>query len=119
MDKKYEEAISLLPQNIKSYLEQAGEELAETVFEICFRSNKPLMLMTSKGARFIDKDNRIHKNLPDFPLIIRKSNIEEILRHLTEYSLHSFKNEILSGYITIKGGHRQAFWEQPFTIKEK
>lgn len=106
MDKNFNEAISLLPPKTKAFLEKAAADFGGVIYEICFRSEKPLMLITSSGTLFITKNGALSEKLPDFPLTTTKQQLAEILRALTEYSLHSFKNEINSGFITVKGGHR-------------
>ena len=61
--------------------------------EIRIRQNKKITLKTENG--FIEMD-----------YVITSKDILEMLQKICEYSIYSYQNQIASGYITIKGGHR-------------
>ena len=57
------------------------------------RISKPLILKFNKGEKIFD-------------YIVRPEDISETIRIICENSIYSYQNQICSGYITVKGGHR-------------
>lgn len=106
MDIKYLEAIHSLTKNLTSMLSNFPNELQGKVREVTIRIDKPVVISTFDGEYFLKKDSGFTKFMPIMPYIVTKEELFECIRILTDYSLHSYKSEINSGFITIKGGHR-------------
>ncbi|MEG0692609.1 MAG: ATPase, T2SS/T4P/T4SS family [Oscillospiraceae bacterium] len=106
MDMKYLEAIRSLTKNLTSMLSGFPTELQGFAREVSIRTDKPIVVSTFSGEYFLKKDGGFSKFMPITPYIVTREELFECVRVLTEYSLHSYKSEINSGFITIKGGHR-------------
>ena len=61
--------------------------------EIRFRNNKPVIL------KFTEKE--IITNC-----LVKNENLRDIFNKICKYSIYAYQNEIINGFITIKGGHR-------------
>lgn len=93
LQKVYSEILSFFPIYIKEKFSIVSAEKWNTVKEIRIRNNKPIMVYC------FNEDVQI-----DFV-----SDVEDILRlveNFSESSLYKVQNEINSGFLTIKGGHR-------------
>lgn len=106
MDIKYLEAIRSLAKNLTAMLSSFPTELQGQVREISLRADKPVVISTFGGEYFLKKDGGFSKFMPISPYIVPREELFDCIKVLTEYSLHSYKSEINSGFITIKGGHR-------------
>lgn len=106
MDKNYQQVANSLPIEIKKILENFPEILQSNVKEISIRTQKPITIVTFNGNFFPKIDGGFSKHLPISPYIMSSDILFECIKVLTEYSLHSYKNNINSGFFTIKGGHR-------------
>lgn len=85
------EILNMLPQNLKSALENVMD--LKELQEIRIRVDKPLI--SQVGNREI-----INQYIP------RSEDIKTIIQRMSNYSIYAFEEEIKQGYITIKGGHR-------------
>ena len=45
-------------------------------------------------------------NLTFFPYEVSRQDAEQLLSHLSQFSLYTLEEELKRGYITIAGGHR-------------
>lgn len=106
MDKNYLQVVKALPKEVQDYLTELPETLQPTVKEISLRIQKPITIVTFSGNYFPKNEGGFAKHLPIKPYILSSDTLFNCIKVLTEYSLHSYKNDINSGFFTIKGGHR-------------
>lgn len=106
MDEKYIEAISCVAPSIRKVAECFPDDLQKNVREISIRAGKPIVVSTFMGEYFFNLSVGFTQSAMGNLYVTTKSEIDECIRTLTEYSLHSFKREINMGFITIRGGHR-------------
>lgn len=106
MDIKYLEAIKSLSKNLYRILITFPEDLQKQVREISLRADKPIVVSTFLKDYIVDASYNFTSDLHRKLFVLPPQEIFDSMRILTEYSLHSYKNEINQGYITIKGGHR-------------
>ncbi len=106
MDKKFIEALSGLTVKLETFLSAIPDEVQCRVREVCLRADKPLVVSTFDGERFVDRSGKLKKDLASDLYIVKKSELDECVKRLTEYSVHSYKDKINMGFITINGGHR-------------
>lgn len=100
------EAIKALPINLQQLLSNVSEATQKRVREICIRAERPLVISTFDGERFISNNGTLQINFYDNLYVVTKKEMIECIKVLTEYSLHSYQDKINMGYITIQGGHR-------------
>ncbi|MBE5821179.1 MAG: stage III sporulation protein AA [Clostridiales bacterium] len=95
-DKIINEIYILLTNNIINEINveyEKNKQLFNKITEIRIRNNMPLILKLFNGD-IISK------------YIIKNEDIIYILEKLSNYSIYSVQNELNSGYITVRGGHR-------------
>lgn len=75
--------------------------------EIRLRNNSPIILKFSNSEEILQN------------CIITKEEMEYIIQKLCNNSIYSYQNEIINGFITIKGGHRVGITGEVVLDKEK
>lgn len=84
------EIFKILPKEIW----QAIEKKQQIIEEIRIRENLPIMLRIAGKMQKTDN------------YIVKSEDIKQILSKAMDFSVHSYINELKSGFITIKNGHR-------------
>lgn len=87
-----EEILRYFPRNVALRLKQSIKD-EDFIEEIRIRQNNPIIL------KFCNKEEIIN-------YCIVTEEIMQIMQYLCDNSIYSYQNQICSGYITIKGGHR-------------
>lgn len=105
--KSYDIICNYIPIRIRKYLLNLSISDINSMSEIRLRVDKPVVLyycnrfmyLTSKGkiTSIYDKSECI---------IVKKEEIEEIVKVLCRYSVHSFSNELTQGFFTLPNGIR-------------
>jgi len=85
------EVLEVLPEGITKLIK--GFKYEDELQEIRMKVNKPLILQ-------IGNDEII----TGYTVLMQ--DIKEVLKHISNYSIYAFDEEIKQGYLTIKGGHR-------------
>lgn len=99
-----EEILRLFPEKIRGrWREVAGQ--AEKLQEIRLRAGRPLTILVDGKERFVDPGGRI-VDRQEAAARQESAELEEILRHLCQYSIYAFADEIRQGFLTVQGGHR-------------
>jgi stage III sporulation protein AA len=97
-DAAYETIIGMMPKGAAEKLSALDPALASEATEIRLRAGRPCAVCCGGRARFIE--------LRGQPLAFSQADIRAIVAHMCEYSLYRREEELRSGYITVKGGHR-------------
>jgi len=82
-----------ISQKIDEYFKENIEEKNKTIEEIRLRADKPLILKFNKEEVVLK-------------IIINQEMILKTLQKICDNSIYSYQNQIVEGFITIKGGHR-------------
>lgn len=82
-----------ISKEIEEIFNQDLEEKNKTIEEIRLRSDKPLILK-------FNKEEVVLKTLVTQEMILKT------LQKVCDNSIYSFQNQIIEGFITVKGGHR-------------
>lgn len=99
--------LTYLPAGISDVLRKIPPETKDKLSEIRIRVNRPISIISSSESLFLCSDGSITKRISENNFLIPAINdVEEILRLLSHYSLHSCKRELQQGYFTISGGIR-------------
>ncbi|MDE7176652.1 MAG: stage III sporulation protein AA [Lachnospiraceae bacterium] len=99
-----EEILRLFPERIRGrWQEVAGQ--AEKLQEIRLRAGKPLTILVDGKEWFVDARGRI-VDRQEAAARQESAELEEILKHLCQYSIYAFADEIRQGFLTVQGGHR-------------
>lgn len=104
--KRFDLAAQSLSGRLTRIFASLEEREKERIREIRLRSRRPVTVITERGTEFISASGRLTQVYSDLTLKTDEREIEEIFRRLCGYSVHSFKDAINKGYITLAGGHR-------------
>ena len=91
--KVYDEILSFFPDSLNEIKNIASENIWDTAEEIRIRNGQPIEVRYLGNELFLN----------------HKVNTEDMLRLLESFcnnSIYAVQNEINSGYITLRGGHR-------------
>lgn len=88
-----ESVLALLPKKIQEQLLRLPSNHLAGCEELRIRVGRPIELIV--------------KGKPDFlPYIVTNIDAEQLLSHLSQFSLYTLEEELKRGYITVAGGHR-------------
>lgn len=87
------EILNILPIKIATALCRLPDSIKETTEEIRLRSNKKIAVIYGKGQK-------------NFEPTLLTSDITDTVNRLCNHSIYAHTNELNSGYITLKNGHR-------------
>lgn len=106
MTEKFNEAVTHLSAGLRCRLLQIPDDIKKDVQEIRIRALRPLTLVCHSGILFVTQSGRTTYLYNEGLHMVEKSEVEESFRVICGYSVHSHKDEIINGYITLPGGHR-------------
>lgn len=102
----FNNVLTLLPLNIKNYIFTLPEQTKLSIKEIRLRAEKPIVIVTEKGSSFLTANSKTtyiySSSLPKVSL----KDLTEIVKRACDYSVYSHQEDINSGFLTVKGGHR-------------
>lgn len=107
MKKRTGEILSVIPDNLKSILGKAFEQLPE-IEEIRLRTGRPLIVGTAGGNFAVLSSGNISPAIGG-AYIVNEVDIKRIFSFICDNSVYAHTEEIKKGYITIRGGHRVGF----------
>lgn len=104
--KRFDSAVQSLSRRVSDVFLSLDKTEKERIREIRLRSRKPVVVTTDKGAEFVSSSGRLTQIYSDLAIKTDESEIEETFKRLCGYSVHSFRDAINRGYLTVQGGHR-------------
>lgn len=106
VSEKFNEACASCSPRIKEKLLSVSEEIKKETFEIRLRAEGALILYGTYGCGFINSDGRFSLIYPKSPILVTKQEIDSTLSRMCSFSLHTYQQNLVDGYITLAGGHR-------------
>lgn len=103
---KFNECIKNLPVELAAVLSKTPDEEKKSIQEIRLRLNKPILLVSDKGAYFINKDGKLTNKPTGESLWVYRETFDRAYKKLCEYSVHSNMNTLTNGFLTVRGGNR-------------
>lgn len=94
----------LIP-SIRSVLMKMDSGKLDNLQEIRMRAGKPLMVFQHNRDLFVTANGELADNINQ-AYIVNQNEIIKSLELMSENSVYAFQDEIRSGYLTLKGGHR-------------
>ena len=113
---RQEEILRMFPQDMRRRWEQVAMQ-ADSLQEIRLRVNVPAAVWIDNREWFVDTEGRLVNRWPQEG-ICRPEELDAILKHLCQYSVYAFADEIRQGFLTIQGGHRIGLSGQVILEKE-
>lgn len=104
MGMKKEEVLYMFPEHMRARW-QAAAERADGLQEIRMRVNSPAAVLIDNREWFVDGTGRL-LDRPPREAGTSPEELEAVLKHLCQYSVYAFADEIRQGFLTIQGGHR-------------
>lgn len=95
-----------LGERLSAMLNRLNDYEKNTIREIRCRTDSPVVAVTSEGIKFISSSGRLQSLYTATAIRTDKREMEDIFKRICAYSVHSFKDAINSGYVTVNGGHR-------------
>jgi stage III sporulation protein AA len=105
--------IRLFPKNRRAFW-KATANMEEVVEEIRLRAGMPIIIKSRGRELYPDKNGEIVTDIGR-AYIIDRMELEEILRHICNYSVYAFEDELKQGFITVAGGYRVGLAGQAVT----
>lgn len=102
----FEKLILYLPPRIQPLFLKLSEPMKKEITEIRLRADKPVVIVCRSGCAFINQNGKpsyiINDNMPT----VTKTEINDTVNKLCGYSVYSHQNDLINGFLTVKGGHR-------------
>lgn len=100
--------IQYISQDIRSILRKIDPEKFKCIEEIRLRANKPLMLQECLNDYFLDTNGNFASvaSVGGNLAVVSREDIVKSLELMSQNSVYAYQDEINSGYVTLKGGHR-------------
>lgn len=102
----FDTAIKSLPSKISQMLDMIDKQIKSDTWDICLNVNQPIMLSQKDCIWFVGKEKNLSAIYDRSFYHLTSDDINECIRSLTHYSLHSAKSQLDNGFITVQGGHR-------------
>lgn len=104
--KRFDLAAQSLSRRLSEYFAALESLEKERIREIRLRARQPVVVITDRGVEFAACTGRLTQVYSDLVLKTDENEIGEVFKRLCGYSVHSFRDAINRGYITVEGGHR-------------
>lgn len=104
--KRFDLAVQSLSSSLSNIFLSLDKSEKELIREIRLRPRRAVSVITGRGTEFLSHTGRLTQVYSELVYKTDEREIEEVFRRLCGYSVHSFKDAINKGYITITGGHR-------------
>ena len=97
-----QDLLQYFPERLRESIGAFGDGLTE----IRLRREKPIVLMRNSEMNFVDNSGRITKVFDSDRLMVTSAEIDSFFYAICRNSVHSFQEDICSGFVTLSGGHR-------------
>lgn len=101
---KQEEIMHMFPQPMRSKWKKVAQ-MADRLQEIRLRVKVPAAVLIDGRELFVDEKGSLLDRPPE-ECGCKPEELEAVLKHLCQYSIYAFADEIRRGFLTIQGGHR-------------
>lgn len=104
LESKKGQLINIFPKDRRMFWNNVAA-LQDDLEEIRIRVNAPIIIKGKRGEIFLDKDGNFCGNQAD-AYVAKEDEAEDILRHICNYSIYAYEDELRNGFVTVSGGHR-------------
>lgn len=111
------EILSYLPVRIKTACMKLDKSYLKEIEEIRLRAGKPVMLSFHGNDGFLHENGQVLQSEGElYPSV---DELAEIVYRICENSWYAYQNDIIKGFITIRGGHRIGLVGTPVVENDK
>ncbi len=99
---------TMLPKRIQRALDNS-RECTQGLTEIHFRIGQPILFIIRNAEYGITAEECLEpfdKELGETFLLCGKTELEEFIGKITQFSLYAYQQQLKQGYLTMSGGHR-------------
>jgi len=97
--------LEYLVPDVSNILYKISDTKKDVVEEIRLKNNKPILIYYNGSDYFVSKTGQLIKDQKE-SIYITKEQLQKTFQIISNYSVYAFEEEIKSGFITLKGGHR-------------
>lgn len=105
-DNRFDSAAQVVCERVRRPLGLLPADVKKKAQEIRLRVGRPVCISYEGGTLFVNERGGASSFPGSGCLIAGREDLEESFRSLCGYSIYSHENEIRSGFITMRGGHR-------------
>ncbi len=109
MSDKFNEAISVFPNDIRMSFYLIPENTKTDTYEIRLRKNKPVVLFGAYGAAFIDRNGIVSHMDARNCVTVSEKELHAIVSAVCGYSVYSHQSDMANGFVTYGTGNRVGF----------
>lgn len=102
----YDNSVFCLTPPLSTILSNIDEKEKTKVNEIRLRLEKPIMLIHEKGVWFVNNNSKLMNYPGENAYVVSRKDINDSFSKICDYSIHSNNENLIKGYITVKGGVR-------------
>ncbi len=102
----YNSAARALPKKLSDMLMQVEDGIKAQTYDIKLKAGSAIQLRSRDKTLFLSNNGNLSVIMDKNFYRVTVEDIKEAVKVLTNYSLHSSKNQIDNGFITIDKGHR-------------
>lgn len=102
----FDSAVKVVEPGLRKILLKLSSAQKDKVYEIRLRGEKPVVIFTCDGTRFLNLDGSLSNVFSDEAVVCSVEKVSDTFNRLCCYSVHSHMAGIVKGYITFEGGHR-------------
>lgn len=102
---RFSQAIASLSPKLRQLLSGTPDTAKRSAFEIRLRVGRPVMLTCPSRSWFVDANARL-MDMPQNPYLVTPADIADCVVSMCAHSVHSHQEEMRSGFISLRGGHR-------------
>ncbi len=110
MDKKiiceFNYIISYISPRLQNYINKINEDIIIRIQEIRIRCDRPIVIITDKGSSFLMMNGNLSSLLSFNCVMPTENDISDIISKMCDYSIHSFYEDMVKGFITLPNGAR-------------
>lgn len=103
---EFDKLLYAFPSNLEYIMSNISDDVKKAVYEIRIRCDKPIILHTANGVRFLKRDGQVSLQPDSNCVFVGVIEMEVIFSRLCEQSLYSHENTIKNGYIPLRNGCR-------------
>ena len=105
--KRFKNAVMVLPPQLYTVLSNAPKVVSENAHEIVLRVNRPLCVECKNKRYYFTENNCVTDTIFETNMLCVSNRLMyDTFQNICNFAVYSRQDEINSGYITLKGGHR-------------
>ena len=103
---RFDSAVSNLCENLRTILLKLPQSAKQNAFEVRLRVGMPVAITCAGQIWFADKNGGLNNRPVIGGYVVTPEDIAASVISMCAYSVHSHQEEIKSGFIALRGGHR-------------